>query len=202
LAEEINCVILLTAEFLVLTFDDIWLLTHRLVKKIRNENFNPDILIGISRGGLVVTRILSDMMDNSNVAIIGVGFYKGINETDKEPIITQDLTIDLTKKQVLLIDDVSDTGKSFDYTLNYLKSKNLQKIKTVALHYKPHSIFKPDIFVNETSKWIVYPWEYMEFTKLYFKQKQEEKIDKEVIIQNLKDIKIPDIVIDAVQENL
>ena len=194
--------ILLTAEFLVLTFDDIWLLTHRLVKKIRNENFNPDILIGISRGGLVVTRILSDMMDNSNVAIIGVGFYKGINETDKEPIITQDLTIDLTKKQVLLIDDVSDTGKSFDYTLNYLKSKNLQKIKTVALHYKPHSIFKPDIFVNETSKWIVYPWEYMEFTKLYFKQKQEEKIDKEVIIQNLKDIKIPDIVIDAVQENL
>jgi len=191
----------LETDILVLTFDDIWLLTNELAKKIRNENLKPDVLIGIARGGLVVTRILSDIMDNSKVAIIGVGFYKGINETEKDPILTQELTIELVEQKVLLIDDVSDTGKSFEFAVKYLHSKNLHTLKTAALHFKPHSIFKPDFFVSETSKWIVYPWEYMEFTRLYFKHQLEKNIDKKVIIQKLLKLKIPKFVVNEALEN-
>ncbi|NHJ32496.1 MAG: phosphoribosyltransferase [Asgard group archaeon] len=193
---------MLKTDFLVLTFEDIWLLTNELAKKIRRENFNPDVLVGIARGGLVVTRILSDIMDNFKVAIMGVGFYKGINETEKEPIITQELPIDLADQKVLLIDDVSDSGKSFEFAVKYLQSKKIHTLKTVALHYKPHSIFKPDIFISKTSKWIVYPWEYMEFTRLYFKQKLKENFDKEEIAQNLLNINIPEIVVKEVLENM
>jgi hypoxanthine phosphoribosyltransferase len=190
----------LDTDILVLTYDDIWQLTNELVKKIEKSNLKPDILIGIARGGLVVTRILSDIMDNYNVAIIGVGFYKGINETNKEPILTQEITLELTNQKVLLIDDVSDTGKSFEFAVKYLRSKNLQTLKTAALHFKPHSIFKPDFFISETSKWIVYPWEYMEFTRLYIKQQLEKNKDKKAIIQELKNMKIPEIVVKEVLE--
>ena len=191
---------LLQTDFLVLTYDDIWSLTNKLAKKIRKEKLEPDILLGITRGGLVVTRILSDIMNNFNVVIIGVGFYKGLNETEKEPILTQELTMDLSGQEVLLIDDVSDTGRSFEFVVKYLQKMKLQTLKTAALHFKPHSIFKPDYFITETSKWIVYPWEYMEFTRLYFKQQLEKNKDKKAIIQELKNIKIPEVVLKEVFE--
>ena len=187
-------------DILVLTFDDIWLLTNELAKKILDSNLNPDILIGIARGGLVVTRILSDIMDIFSVATIGVGFYDGIKETKKEPILTQELHSDLTNKKVLLIDDVSDTGKSFEFAVEYLQRRKLQILQTAALHYKPHSIFKPDFFIKETSSWIVYPWEYMEFTRLFYTNEKEAGLDKTAISEKLRAIKIPEIVIQEILE--
>lgn len=188
-------------DILVLTYDDIWLLTNELVKKIRKSKLKPEILIGIARGGLVVTRIISDIMGIFSVAILGVGFYKGINETKKEPILTQELHVELSNKKVLLIDDVSDSGRSFEFAVEYLQKRKLQSLQTAALHYKPHSIFKPDFYVKETSKWIVYPWEYMEFTRLYFKQQLEKNRDKKAIILELKNMKIPEIVVSEILEN-
>jgi len=190
----------LETDILVLTFDDIWLLTNKLAKKILDSNLKPDILIGIARGGLVVTRILSDIMDIFSVATIGVGFYDGIKETKKEPILTQELQTDLTNKKVLLIDDVSDTGKSFEFAVEYLQRRKLQILQTAALHYKPHSIFKPDFFIKETSSWIVYPWEYMEFTRLFYTNEKEAGHDKATIAQKLRIINIPEIVIQEVLE--
>jgi len=187
-------------DILVLTYDDIWLLTNELAKKIRDSNLKPEILIGIARGGLVVTRILSDILDIFSVAIIGVGFYDGIKETKKEPILTQELHTDITNKKVLLIDDVSDTGKSFEYAVKYLQSRKMQLLQTAALHYKPHSIFKPDFFIRETASWIVYPWEYMEFTRLFIKQQLGKNANKKTIIQELKNLKIPEIVVAEVLE--
>ena len=192
---------LLDSEILVLTYDDIWKLTYKLAKEITESNLTPDILVGIARGGLVVTRLLSDIMDIYPVAIFGVGFYKGINDTEKEPKITQDLQIDLTNKQALLIDDVSDSGKSFTFAVKYLQEKGVKSFHTVALHYKPHSIFKPDIYVSETSKWIVYPWEYMEFSRLYFKQQLENGISKNQIKQKLLAIKIPNTIVEEIMES-
>ena len=91
----------LETDIQVLTYNDIWLLTNELAKKIRVSNLKPEILIGIARGGLVVTRLLSDIMDIFSVAIIGVGFYDGIKKTKKEPILTQELHTDLTDKKGL-----------------------------------------------------------------------------------------------------
>ena len=190
----------LKTDILVLTFDDIWLLTNELAKKILDSNLKPDILIGIARGGLVVTRLLSDIMDIFSVATIGVGFYDGIKETKKEPILTQELQTDLTNKKVLLIDDVSDTGKSFEYAVKYIQKRKMQLLQTAALHYKPHSIFKPDFFIKETSSWIVYPWEYMEFTRLFYTNEKEAGLDKTAISEKLRAIKIPEIVIQEILE--
>jgi hypothetical protein len=139
-------------------------------------------------------------MDIFSVATIGVGFYDGIKETKKEPILTQELQTDLTNKKVLLIDDVSDTGKSFEFAVEYLQRRKLQILQTAALHYKPHSIFKPDFFVKETSNWIVYPWEYMEFTRLFYSNEKEAGQDETAIAEKLRAIRIPEIVIQEILE--
>ncbi len=132
-------------------------LCEQLAKKV--SNYKPDVLVGISRGGLVPVRLLSDLIGNSKVAIIKIEFYKKIGKTKDKPTITQALNYNVHGKRVLIVDDVSDTGKSLIAAREHVLSKKPKEVKIATLHYKPYSKLKPDYFVETTSKWIVYPWE-------------------------------------------
>ena len=177
-------------DYLVLNFEDIWKLTLKLSKAI-HKKYQLDILIGLSRGGLVIVRLLSDFLEKNDLMIIGLKYYTDINSRIKTPIITQNLVDKLDGKKILIVDDVADTGKSLEYVMNLLKTKNVKDLKIATLHYKPHSILKPDFFIEETTKWIVYPWEYVEFTKLYSSQKLKDGFKKSAIKGELSKLKIP-----------
>ncbi|MBN1329794.1 MAG: phosphoribosyltransferase [Candidatus Heimdallarchaeota archaeon] len=175
--------------YLILDFGTIWNQVSQLSAKIA-KTYKPDILIGISRGGLVITRLFSDILGIKDIGIIGVGFYTNIGETAKKPTLSQELTTSVEGKKVLLIDDVSDTGKSLVVAVKYLKDKGAVQIKTVTLHYKPQSCFKPDYFIADTTKWIVYPWEKMEFARLFYQNHLESGLTKEQILKKLKKLAI------------
>jgi hypoxanthine phosphoribosyltransferase len=138
--------------------------SKQLCKRIKKE-YRPEVLIGISRGGLVPVRLFSDYLDNHTVGIIRVVFYKGINEREKEPKIEQPLSLDIRDKRVLLVDDVADTGHSLKVAIEYIKSLGPKEVKVACIHYKPNSIFKPEYYAEETDKWIDYPWEHEETKK-------------------------------------
>jgi len=125
----------------------------------KTGDFKPDMIVGISRGGLVPARILSDMLGIKSLGVVGMVFYKSVGETGDAPKITQELAMDLKGKRILLVDDVADTGKSLVAAKKYLEDKGAAEIRTAALHYKPEAILKPDYYYGTTSAWIVYPWE-------------------------------------------
>ncbi|NHJ49738.1 MAG: phosphoribosyltransferase [Asgard group archaeon] len=185
----------MTTEIVVLNYEAIWKDLFQLAEMVLAD-YQPDVLIGISRGGLVVTRLLSDIMDNKNVAVFGVGFYTGINETAKKPIITQELCYEITNKRVLLVDDVADSGLSLEFAREYLQKKSPAEIKIATIHYKPQSVIKPDFYLEKISKWLVYPWEYLEFAKLYYLQQQQKGCSEEDIQKELLNLQIPSIVIE------
>jgi hypoxanthine phosphoribosyltransferase len=120
-------------------------------------DFKPDIIIGISRGGLVPARIMSDILGVHDVAVLGIRFYRGMGKTEESPLITQDISIDVSGKRILIVDDVADSGKSLTFAKEHLK--DAKEVKCATLHYKPISEYKPDYFVASTTAWIVYPWE-------------------------------------------
>jgi len=122
-----------------------------LQKKI---DYKPDLLVGLSRGGLVPLRLLSDILGINSVGVLGLSLYKGIGKTFDKPKIVQDLAIDITGKKILIIDDVADSGRSLVAAKAYFEGKGAKEIKIATLHYKPNSIFKPDYFVATTTAWI------------------------------------------------
>lgn len=144
-------------------------LCKKLSKKIKKE-FSPDVIIGITRGGLVPLRLFSDYLDNHNITTIRIEYYTGIGKTRKKPKITQSLNVNIKGKKVLLVDDVSDKGQSLKEGVKYLRKFKPSRLKVVTLHYKPGSVYKPDYFEGKTSAWIVYPWEKKEFEKLRMKK--------------------------------
>lgn len=146
-------------EFLPLSWDEAYEMAIKLSEKIRASNFIPDVIIGISRGGLVVARMLSDLLDVDSVGSVRIKFYRQVGKTMDKPIVSQPVNIRIENKRVLLCDDVSDTGVSLKVAYEHLLERKPEIIKTATLHYKPRTIFVPDYHVEVTSKWIIYPWE-------------------------------------------
>ena len=147
-------------DYVFLTYEKIFDLTYQLCEKIKNSGFSPDCLLGISRGGLSVVRTLADFFGIYDVHVVRIVYYKDIKSTQKKPILIQDFDEkDFKDKKILIVDDVSDTGGSLDLTVNLMKKKGIKNFKIATLLLKPWSILKPDYFIEETKKWIIYPWE-------------------------------------------
>ena len=166
--------------FLAPTWDYIESLTVKLYELIVVKGqYVPDVIAGISRGGLVPARIISDLFlaqrKKVTLSIMQIGFYSGVAKTEKEPIIYQDLPGHVHGKKILLIDDVADTGVSLEFALQYLNMKKPAEIRVGTLYYKPWSRLKPHFFVKETSAWIIFPHERYEFMSEQLKKRKMDK---------------------------
>lgn len=148
--------------FEVLAWNSIYSMLVELADRVRRSNFDPDILVGISRGGWIPTRVLSDLLENPFITSVGAAFYVGLSETNHEPDLTQPLSINVSNKKILLVDDVVDTGKSAALIRSHINQKGAKAIRLLTLYYKPQSIVKPDFYSRETREWIIFPWEIKE----------------------------------------
>ena len=146
-------------EYLFITWGDLERLVANLSLAVRKRGMEPDIIVGVSRGGLAPTRMLSDFLDIRDVIILGVAFYEEIGRAASRPVITHPLGKGIRGRKVVLLDDVSDTGGSLAVAKEHLLSLGPSELLVCTLHRKPWSTFDPDIFVEETDKWIIYPWE-------------------------------------------
>ena len=157
-------------EYVPFSWEDAEKSIGSLARKISESGFTPDTLVAISRGGLVPARLLSDVLDIPNLYTIRISFYSSVGVKKEKPEVTQPLSADLSGKNVLLVDDISDSGKSLSLALEYLKPLNPARVKTATIHFKPDSLLKPDFFHSTTESWIIYPWERNEFFKQTGKQ--------------------------------
>lgn len=160
-------------EFKILKWPDIDKLARKLFHLVKNDNYEPDIILGISRGGWIPARLLSDMFEaeiplkdkkgTSILATMQIKFYTGIAETHTRPVVAQDVGVDIFRKKILLVDDLADTGESLECALDYLRLKNPKEVKIATLLWKPWSKVTPNYYVEEANEWIVFPHEYYEF---------------------------------------
>lgn len=155
----------------LVSWNHFYQLCRDLAFQIKNSNFNPDIIIAIGRGGYMPARILSDYLDNMNLTSFKVEHYKG---SHKEPIakIRYPLCAEIAHQQVLLIDDVSDTGDTFKVAIDHiLEHAHPTEIKTASLHHKIASSYLPDYYAEKIInwRWIIYPWAVIEDISKFIK---------------------------------
>ena len=152
------------------SWDEIYDMLTGLAGRVKKSGFKPDVIVGVSRGGWPPARVMSDLLENQNLANIKVVFYKDIGVRNKKPVITQPVSSAIYRKQVLVVDDVSDTGHSLRVVSNHLHEKGARGVKVCTLYFKPKSIFIPDFYARKTSKWVIFPWERMEAVRLLSKK--------------------------------
>jgi len=163
----------------------IYELCIQVANQIRRSGYKPNLLVAISRGGWVPGRVLSDLLENPNLATIKVEHYIGIYKTRARPKITQPLPIEVKKKRILLVDDIADSGKSLKLVKKHLFDQGAADVKICALYCKPWSIVTPDFCARTTDAWICFPHEIYEtmkkiILKLKGKGKSREQIEAEL----------------------
>ncbi len=174
-------------EFEAPTWDEIYDMLLKLARRVRNSGFSPEVIVGVSRGGWPPARIMSDLLENQNLANVRVVFYQDIGVRNKRPVITQPVTSRVKGKRVLVVDDVSDTGRSLRVVYTHLKRKRAGKIKVCTLYLKPGSVFTPHFYARKTTKWVIFPWERLESIRLISKRLGKDGAKQSRLLRKLKD---------------
>lgn len=150
-------------KYLSLTWGDIYDQCVNISEKIKAGNtFWPDVLISIGRGGMIPTRILSDLMRVNNVQLFDVKLYTGVNKTGS--IIAKPFNGNIYNMNVLLVDDIVDTGKTLDYVMECISKSNVKSVRSASLLCKKHITRKPSYYSDDCDSdvWVIYPWEQTE----------------------------------------
>ncbi len=145
-----------------------------------------DEIVAIARGGLALGHILSDLL-RAPISTFAIQSYEDY-ATQGEAKVTAELQHSIEGKHILLVDDVADTGKTLVRAVEYLKDFKPKKITTATVFYKPQSVYKPDFFAEETSKWILFPTEDTEMITLIFdsmKKDGKSENDAETLLTSL-----------------
>ena len=145
--------------YLHLTWMDVQRLSEKLADQIAETGFRPDIIVAVSRGGFDPARILSDELNIRSLASLQVIYYAGIRERNDKPQVKYPLNADISGLNVLVVDDVADSGNSLKVVKEYVDSLGPREVKMATLHHKPWSTFEPDFYAESVDKWIIYPWE-------------------------------------------
>jgi hypoxanthine phosphoribosyltransferase len=130
-----------------------------------------------------VQEFLSVLGIKSDHIAIRTSYYSGINERN-ETVQVYGLNYVIKKLEsedrLLVVDDVHDTGNSINQIISDLRKackKNSPEIKIATPYFKPNkneTETKPDFFIHETDKWLVFPHELEGLTVEEIKENKPE----------------------------
>lgn len=135
--------------------DDIEILTNY----IRNSAWFPDYIVGVKRGGLIPAIKLSHIF---NKPLIMMSCQL---RDDKDNSVKLYEVEQLPKnKNILIVDDICDSGITFQKIVNQLLIEGLNNIKTCSLIFNFSQDFRIDYCAREIdrfqdNRWIIFPWE-------------------------------------------
>ncbi len=167
---------------------------YTLSQKIEKSKTKPDLIVAIARGGMVSAQVLSDFL-HLPVASFTVKSYKDLQQKS-EPKITFKLGEKLHNRHILLIDDVSDSGKTFMRGIEYLKELGASHITTAAVYVKPWTSHMPDFYLRSLDEWIIFPYEMRETIESLKTMWVEEGLKKDEIAEKLLNLDFPEELIE------
>ncbi len=159
-------------QYLPVTWNEYHSLSLLLAQQILKSNKPIDEIVAIARGGLSLGLILTDFLAKP-ISTITIQSYTDIKKQGLVRI-TSKLGRPIRDKNILLVDDISDSGKTFARAISYLGAFRPKFITTAALFYKPHSSFLPDFFTKKTDRWILLPHEVTEWISAFSKKMKKE----------------------------
>lgn len=169
------------AKYITPSWNELDTLTLQIAARIKQVGVQLDLIVALAKGAWPMSRSLVDYTQIKELASLGVKFYKGINERLGEPTIYQQLPVSVKGKNILLFDDVADTGESLQFAKAYLLEQGAAMVQTATLLYKPWSVIDPDYYGALTEAWIIFPFERREMIALLGKSWREQGIDQEEI---------------------
>ena len=119
----------------VLSSSDIERNVSEMASKISRDYKQGNlVLVGALKGAFIFTADLARRLEiPSQIGFIGVSSYGSGTRTSGKITVTKELDIDIEGKDVLIVEDIVDTGRTLQFIVNYLKCFNPGTLKICSL---------------------------------------------------------------------
>lgn len=145
------------------TFDDYMCDIENIADLVHESNFDPDVIVGIERGGNIPAVHLSHTFDKP---FLSFAFSTRDNRVIDDKNFDKLLEILNADSKILFIDDINDTGETFKQILTCLAKHNVPGdfYKFASLVYNKNSIMESDFYGMviekiDDSPWVQFWWE-------------------------------------------
>ena len=173
------------SEKLIVSWEQYHQTVEKLAIQIEESKYRPDILVGIMRGAAPMIDVLSRIF-KLKCAYLAVESYsgKGIEDEQGDIVFSREMSSIAPNMggRILLCDDLSDTGITFNKSIDWLKKygpikDKIEEIKTATLWKKKKSTFEPDYCAVKLpdNPWIVQPFEIYEEVRIEDLIKKHQK---------------------------
>ena len=130
---------------------------NTLCREILLDKFDPDVIVGLSRGGLTPGVMMSHWMEKP---------FKSIIASLRDFPEWEDYLPRKTDERVLIVDDICDSGETFHKIREHIneRKENGVDVRFATLWWNNECNFEPHYYVNEIAKdstktWIHFCWE-------------------------------------------
>jgi uncharacterized protein len=133
--------------------------SRELAQVIADDGYEPEMILAIARGGLLVGGALGYALGIKNVYTMNVEYYTGVEERLEVPRILPPAPdfVDLEDARILIADDVADTGHTLRSVQEFCAGK-VGEVRVAVLYEKPSSLVSCDYVWRRTDRWINFPW--------------------------------------------
>ena len=113
---------------------------EELAREIRAgfEGSDKLIVVGLLRGSFVfIADLVRELDMNVEVDFLEASSYGNAMESSREVRILKDLSSEISGRDVLVVEDIVDTGHTLHHVAGLLRSRNPARLETIALLDKP-----------------------------------------------------------------
>lgn len=123
-----------------ITYENFGELADELCNRLSSSDKKFSAVYGLPRGGLSLAVHVSFKME--------IPLIMNLTQFNKE----------FPKGRLLIVDDIIGIGKGYERALEFCEIRNI-KCSTAVLFCRSESNNKPDFYIDESSSWIVFPWD-------------------------------------------
>ena len=130
---------------------------NSLCREILLDKCDPNVSVGLARGGLTPGVMMSHWMKKP---------FKPIKTSLRDFPEWEDYLPRKTDERVLIVDDICDSGETFHKIREYINERKENGVdgRFATLWWNCECNFEPHYYVNEIAKdstktWIMFPWE-------------------------------------------
>ncbi len=180
----------------IVSWDEIVEWTKGLSQKIKDSGWTPDVVVAVARGGYVPARLLCDFLDITDLLSVQSQHWTEAARAAEKAILKYPYKVDMEGKNVLVVDDIVDTGETLLLARDYIRREwRPVEVKVAALQWiSPVAKFEPDYYYLEVRDWtwFQYPWTRLEdlqqFIARILREDERFKDRDEVSLAELVDV--------------
>lgn len=150
-----------------------------LAMRVVRSGFRCTFLVAIWRGGTPIGITVQEVLEYHGIhtdhIAIRTSSYAGMDQQAKVVRVhALDYLVSRLSSDdaLLLVDDVFDSGRSLEAVIGELQRRcrrNMpERVRIATVYYKPernHGPLKPDYYIHETDRWLVFPHELQGLTR-------------------------------------